>query len=59
MGRNLTEPWWKPQPMTKEQMEMEIHSTKIVPPSPQEFSDEAIHETIKELEIGDRYGKRE
>lgn len=57
MARNSISDWWKPRPMTQEEMEMEIHSTKVVSKN-QEFTDEAMKETLKSLNLSNKYDNR-
>jgi len=47
-------PWWQKTPLTKEQMQSEIESSRIVDKR-SEFSDEDIHETLKALNLTDKY----
>lgn len=48
---SIYQPWWIPKPLTKEQMEMEIHSSLIRPATQEEFSESDIHETLRYLKL--------
>lgn len=52
MALNLThQPWWIPQPLTKEQMEAEIHTSRIQGPPACEFTEKDIHDTLSVLNL--------
>lgn len=52
MARSSTyQPWWIPRPLTKEQMESEIHSSLIRPAIQEEFSESDVHETLRYLNL--------
>lgn len=50
MATNSNE-WWKPKPLTKEQMEAEIYYSQIRGPAHEEFTPEAIKATLEQLNL--------
>jgi len=55
MGINSSE-WWKPKPMSQQDMEIEISQSRIKDAKPSsELPPEAVHETLKALNLTDRY----
>lgn len=51
---NTEHPWFKREPLTQDQMKSEIASSKIKDPEHTEFSKEAIHGLLKELNLTDK-----
>lgn len=55
MAHRLSDPWWIPKPLTKEQMEQEIHFSQVKGPAHEEFSPEAVSETLNTLNLTKKY----
>lgn len=55
MGHQLSNPWWIPKPKTKEDMEYEIHTSKIKGPPSEEFTPETVSAVLKELNLHKTY----
>jgi len=49
------QPWWTPRPLTEEEMKQEIYFSKIKGQPHEEFSPETITQTLKALNLGNKY----